>query len=180
MLKLSNLLFARYLFKKRKQQQEKVIAYMQKKQLRQQFRVKRKSLTAIVKQRYDESICTQLYEYIRANNHKTVHTYLPVGTEINLFPLITQLLNEGKMLVCPKTLKDRQLTHLILTDLSELVTGLYNTQHPLREQIYEGTYDLIIVPGLAFDRLGYRLGYGGGYYDTFLATHPQAQKVAAA
>lgn len=148
--------------------------------LRQRFRSLRNELSPSQKKNFDQSIGEQLYQLIKNKNAQVVHTYLPVGTEINLFPLIEKLLLENITLVCPKTLKNRQLAHLTLTSLDDLETGLYQTQYPAKGKIYQGKYDVIIVPGLAFDADNYRLGYGGGYYDTFLANHPNALKIAAA
>ena len=51
------------------------------------------------------------------------------------------------------------------------------TFHSAKADIYTANYDLIIVPGLAFNKNNYRLGYGGGYYDTFLSEHPEAYKL---
>ncbi len=55
--------------------------------------------------------------------------------------------------------------------------GVFGTVHPTGEKVFTGTYDMMITPGLSFDSNNYRLGYGGGYYDTFLAENPAAKKV---
>lgn len=69
------------------------------------------------------------------------------------------------------------MQNLFLTDLKNMEAGIFNTYHPKDAEEYTGEYDLIIVAGLAFDKRGYRVGYGGGYYDTFLAGQPKALKV---
>lgn len=97
--------------------------------------------------------------------------------EVNTMPLLEVLLREGKTVICPKTLTRRQMVHLRLQSTLQLESGLYGTKHPKEGIQYDGTYDLIIVPGLAFDEYGYRLGYGGGYYDSFLDTHGDAVTV---
>jgi 5-formyltetrahydrofolate cyclo-ligase len=97
--------------------------------------------------------------------------------EIDIAPLLQGLLHKQITVVCPKALSARVLENRILNSLDNLETGIKGTQHPALPQVYEGPYDLIIVPGLAFDHQKYRLGYGGGYYDGFLTTQPQAHKV---
>jgi 5-formyltetrahydrofolate cyclo-ligase len=97
-----------------------------------------------------------------------------MGSEININPLLTWLLQEQITVVTPKTLRNRELQHLELNSLEELESGIFGTSHPANSVEYTGNYDLIIVPGLAFDANKYRLGYGGGYYDTFLAENPVA------
>ena len=54
---------------------------------------------------------------------------------------------------------------------------MYNTPYPSGDTEHLGPYDVIFVPGSGFDAKGYRMGYGGGYYDSFLAAHPAAYKV---
>lgn len=147
--------------------------------LRKQLRYKRDAIDVEQKARWDALICKRLWEIIQSNNAKVVHTYLPIGNEVNLMPLISQMLATSITVVCPKTLSKRQLEHRVLHSLNELEEGPMHTFHPNQADIYTGTYDVIIVPGLAFDYANFRLGYGGGYYDAFLSQHPEACKVGA-
>lgn len=149
----------------------------EKKLLRQSMLQKRLQMNASKKDEYDKTICAQLFKLITLNNYHVIHAYIPMANEIDISPLLQQLLNQNKIIVCPKTLPARQLENRILSSLQDLETGIKGTQHPAAAQVYEGKYDLIIVPGLAFDKERYRLGYGGGYYDNFLAVQTDANKV---
>lgn len=144
----------------------------EKNALRQQIHLKRNSMNETSKELFDVSICKVLVQLIEERNCKTVHAYLPMGSEINIAPLLQMLLSKELTVVTPKTLKKRKLQHLVLTSLENLESGIYGTSHPANGIEYSGDYDLIIVPGLAFDTNNYRLGYGGGYYDAFLAENP--------
>lgn len=148
----------------------------EKKALRKKMLEQRLQLDKATKDEHDEHICAQLEALIEANNCAVVHAYIPMAGEINITPLLVNLMNKGVKIICPKTLPKRQLENRILHSLDELETGIMGTQHPLKQEMYEGPYDLIIVPGLAYDNNRYRLGYGGGYYDNFLVNQPAAIK----
>jgi len=148
-----------------------------KKALRIQMRQLRGAVDIEQKKAYDAWICQQLWQNIEETNMQTVHCYLPMDTEIDIRPLIRQMLTANLRVVTPKTLPGRQLKHLLLKSLDQIEKGVFGTTFPANSQEYQGTYDLIIVPGLAFDDEGNRLGYGGGYYDNFLIQHPEALKV---
>ena len=150
-----------------------------KKDLRTRIQAQRNAILEAPKVAYDTQMNESLWDLIQERNCKTVHLYLPMGSEINLYPLIQKLLNQKIKVYSPKTLKNRKLEHLALRSLEDLEKGLWGTRHPKNSKAYEGAFDLIIVPGLAFDEDCNRLGYGGGYYDNFLKDHPQAHKVAA-
>ena len=149
----------------------------QKKALRTEMHLQRAAVDASFKSEYDAWICKQLAVLIAARNCKVVHAYLPMGTEIDIKPLIAQLLANDLTVVVPKTLKKRQLEHLVFESFDKLEAGVYGTSHPKDGIVFTGNIDLIIVPGLAYDAANYRLGYGGGYYDAFLAEHPNAYTV---
>jgi 5-formyltetrahydrofolate cyclo-ligase len=152
----------------------------EKKALRRAMKTKRDALPLEYKFRYDTWICNALGRLIAEKNCTVVHAYLPMGNEIDISSLIENLLMNNITVVVSKTLKNRNLEHLILTSLDNLESGVYGTSHPKESVVFKGEIDLVVVPGLAFDTKNYRLGYGGGYYDTFLAAYPTAFSVGAA
>jgi 5-formyltetrahydrofolate cyclo-ligase len=149
----------------------------QKKTLRQEMLEKRAKFPKATKELYDQWICERLETIIQTEGYQVIHAYLPMGKEINIAPLLENLLAKNITVVTPKTLPKRMLENRVLRNMSEVEAGVFGTTHPKKAEIYEGPFDLIIVPGLAFDQKNYRLGYGGGYYDTFLAQHPEAFKL---
>ena len=127
---------------------------------------------------WDEAINKSIWELIEEKKVKVLHTFLPMGKEVNVWPTIESALKSGIQVITTKTLPKGKLQHLELHDPAQLADGLFGTKHPAHTQEYEGTYDLIVVPGLAFDRSGGRIGYGAGYYDQFLCDHTNAIKIA--
>lgn len=149
----------------------------EKQNLRKQMHFKRSHMDKPEKERYDQWICDSLWDIVVERNVKQVHCYLPMGTEINIVPLIEKMLENNLTVVSPKTLPKRKLQNLVLNSLHEVEKGVYGTSHPANSHEYSGDFDLIIVPGLAFNDAKYRLGYGGGYYDNFLVQFPAAHKL---
>ncbi|TVR38329.1 MAG: 5-formyltetrahydrofolate cyclo-ligase [Cryomorphaceae bacterium] len=148
----------------------------EKKELRTEMLERRARINPDVKRTYDAWICEELYQHIEKENYRTVHAYIPLPAEINITPLLEKLLAEDVCVVCPRALPARKLENRVLHSLDELEIGKMGTRHPAEADIYEGPVDFVIVPGLAFDRSRYRLGYGGGYYDNFLIAQSKAQK----
>lgn len=148
--------------------------------LRQEMLLKRISMKKELKIKYDIFLCDQLIKLVHDVNASTVHCYIPMKNEINLIPFIENLLLNGKTVVAPKALSGGVLKHLILSSLRTLEKGIFGTVFPSGNNEYRGNYDVIIVPGLAFDQNGCRLGYGAGYYDRFLKQHPKTLKVSPA
>ena len=100
-----------------------------------------------------------------------------MGKEIDISPLLERLLAKGIRIITPKTLPKRKLENRVLTSLKDIEKGVFGTTHPAKANIYDGPFDLVIIPGLAFDNDLFRLGYGGGYYDNFLDSHPESFKL---
>ncbi|MGM0442686.1 MAG: 5-formyltetrahydrofolate cyclo-ligase [Fibrobacterota bacterium] len=109
--------------------------------------------------------------------------YVGISGEINTSPLIKELLDRKKTVVLPYC---RDASHLGLArirDTAQVQRGRFGIPEPqpsLRDNISRQELDLILVPGLAFDLQGNRLGRGGGYYDRFLAPPLRAWTAALA
>jgi len=150
---------------------------LKKAELRKKMRTARDMMEVHKKRIADTQMCTELLKTIYAKNAKVIHTYLPFGSEINIYPLIEILLKNNYTVVCPKSLPKRALENLVLKSLGELEEGRFGTKHPANSKEHKGDIDMFIVPGIAFDKSNYRLGYGSGYYDQFFAGEPKGYKV---
>lgn len=148
--------------------------------LREQMLEQRRNLSLSERHLLESRVCERLIQLIEEKNIRVVHTFLPMGNEFNHIPVIEYCLRKKIRVVTTKTLKRPRLQHLILSSLSELENGVFGTKYPKNAKEWTGSYNLIVVPGLAFDANGNRLGYGGGYYDAFLADHANCLKVAVA
>ena len=107
---------------------------------------------------------------------RAIHCYLPMRSEVDTRPLIADALARGKRVVVPVVVpKASELSHAWLESLSAdaLAPGVFGTYTPRDARpAAPGDWDLTVVPLLAFDRRGYRLGYGKGFYDRLLAASP--------
>jgi 5-formyltetrahydrofolate cyclo-ligase len=118
---------------------------------------------------------------------RTVMTYLDIGSEVYTRRYVPELWRLGKKVVVPYCVA-RELRLFHLKNMDELSPGTWQILEPKPEwrnraerHVDPAELDLIVVPGLAFDRYGGRLGLGKGYYDRFLPhIRPDALKIAPA
>lgn len=148
-----------------------------KSSIRKEMLAKRDTLNAAEKAVMDSTICKKLEQVIAGRAAGVIHSYLPFGSEPDIYPLLSSLLHKGVTVICPKSLAKRTIQNLVLTSLDELEEGRYGTRHPASGLEYHGNIDLYIVPGVAFDHNHYRLGYGSGYYDNYFGANPGGHKV---
>ena len=102
----------------------------------------------------------------------TVHAYVGVASEVRTLPLLEDAWRAGKRVVCPRIGTDGRLEGRQVRSRGDLVAGPRGLLEPDPERtpIIPGEeLDLVVVPGVGFDRRGGRLGFGGGYYDRFLS-----------
>ena len=115
---------------------------------------------------------------------KTILAYAHFGSELNTQALLERILADGKKLVLPRVDKASQQLQLhFVADLNELIAGTWGIREPdaNAEVIAADQLDLILVPGVAFDRAGFRIGYGKGFYDKLLAkVNPLSTRLSAA
>lgn len=121
------------------------------------------------------SISKHLYNTIYYKDSNFIMTYINFRKEVITRGIIQNSLKKGKDIGVPITVpNNRKLIVSKLEDFhKELELGYYNILTPKKEYVRKvepSTIDLVLVPGAAFDRRGYRIGYGGGYYDKFFTT----------
>lgn len=147
----------------------------QKSELRWQMLDKRDALDEGVRAQLNLTITSKLLalpEYAKA---KTILAYMNIGSEFNTTEFIRELLASGKMLALPKVNKAKKILELYLvknpaTELQEGVWGIAEPDETMCQRIAIDEVDWVLVPGLVFDTRGYRIGYGGGYYDKLLSS----------
>lgn len=121
-------------------------------------------------------------------NSKTLFIYVDFRSEVETHNLIAELLKRDKRVVVPLTLvKEKRLLPVAITDLEkDLVPGYCSIPEPRleirkRHMVDSGEIETIILPGSVFDERGGRWGYGGGYYDRFMACDaPKARRIGLA
>lgn len=109
---------------------------------------------------------SQLPEYRAA---RTIALYSPIRNEVDVSGLLSDALMAGKRVVFPRV-RDKEIDFLAVTSVAQLVPGAFGVAEPVDgEPVAVEDIDLFVIPGVAFDRSGHRLGYGKGYYDRVLA-----------
>ncbi len=106
------------------------------------------------------------------NNADTVLAYWSVGSEVMTHKIIDRALRDKKKVALPKcTDKNGNMRFYYVASLYDLADGMYGIKEPLTDAIADvfNENSVCLVPGLSFDKKGYRLGYGKGYYDRFLS-----------
>lgn len=103
---------------------------------------------------------------------KTIYGYLPYNQEVRTVPMLERALRDGKRVAVPKVYGDT-MKFIYMTDLSQVEKGYAGIPEPIADApVADDETALVLMPGLAFDPKGHRIGYGGGFYDKFLASEP--------
>jgi 5-formyltetrahydrofolate cyclo-ligase len=122
---------------------------------------------------YDAAITRQLIDTAMYREADLLLTYVSTPEEAGTHALIQAALAQGKRVAVPRCVDGtREIRFQRIGSLGELVPRTFGVMEPPPNpdaQVADFARSICILPGLAFDRRGYRLGYGGGYYDRFLA-----------
>ncbi|BBF42288.1 5-formyltetrahydrofolate cyclo-ligase [Lachnospiraceae bacterium KM106-2] len=144
---------------------------MTKQEVRTKIREEKRKLTTDQIEQLSQRIVTQFLESEQYQNANVVYCYVSYNQEVSTRELINQALADGKKLAVPKV-TDRathEMKFYYIQDMSDLIIGYQGILEPEgKEESLAQENGLMIVPGLAFDLSGNRLGYGGGFYDTYL------------
>lgn len=151
---------------------------MNKQELRQAIRARKRAMTEEDILRRSEILAEK---FARSNAYraaKTIYGYLPYNQEVRTVPMLRRALEEGKRVAVPKVYGD-DMKFIYLDDLSQVAQGYAGIPEPVADgPVAQDETALVLMPGLAFDRAGHRIGYGGGFYDKFLAREPHHPTVA--
>ena len=150
---------------------------MNKKEARILIKERRMNLS----QDYINLASDKIYEKLLENedfrNAKVVMSYMDFKNEVKTDKINDFIKNSGKILVLPKVI-DKE-TMIAIEDKNQYIVSPFGNKEPDGEE-YKGSIDVIITPGVAFDKNKNRVGFGRGYYDRFFVKHPNAKKIAIA
>ncbi len=118
----------------------------------------------------DAAICHHILGSDLYQNASAVLLYAAIRSEVNLNAVITAALTDGKQVALPRICSEGVMHFYLITSLQDLAEGTMQIAEPDKHcPLYTPPEDsLMLVPGIAFDKEGYRIGWGGGYYDRYL------------
>ena len=151
---------------------------MDKTLLRKQIREQKRAMTGAQVEEKSALLARQFLACDAYRQAKTIYGYLPYNQEVRTVPILEQALLDGKQVAVPKVYGDT-MRFIVLADLTATEKSDMGIPEPIADEpVANDPYALVLMPGLAFDRQGNRMGYGGGFYDKFLQAEPHHPTVA--
>ena len=151
---------------------------MNKKEVRRSIRQKKEAMTEyeiLLKSKELTAKFLQTEEYANAS---AVYGYLSYNQEVCTEGILAQALLDGKSVAVPKIIND-EMQFIWITDLEKVSKGYKGIPEPIANTpVANDPNALVLMPGIAFDINGGRIGYGGGFYDRFLSAEPGHKTVA--
>ena len=154
-----------------------------KKALRASIKQKRRALSIEYRQQASRKMQAELTRLPCYQAAEYIMLYMAMQDEVQLDELIAMVLKDGKKAVIPLVTGAGLMEAVELSDMADLVPdkyGIKTVSEEKRRLIAPDKIDLIIVPGVAFDKAGHRLGMGGGFYDRFMLRASRAVRAALA
>lgn len=153
-----------------------------KKYLRAHYKRLRQGLSEEMRAQYSALICAEILKLL-PENPMNIHLFLPMqgAGEVNLQPLLTTLWMRGDQLYIPRV-NGKNLDHIHFTKDTNLILNRWqipepDLDHPPASSDEISHIDWVLTPLLVCDEAGYRVGYGGGFYDQFFQQFPQVVKI---
>ncbi|MBO4932114.1 MAG: 5-formyltetrahydrofolate cyclo-ligase [Clostridia bacterium] len=148
----------------------------QKDDIREEYKEIRRQMSADEKQKRDAAICTAAENLVSFRYAEYVLLYAAAADEIDVSAIAEAAFAKGKKVLFPRCdKKTHTMTYHEVKSLDELIPDSYNdiAEPPEENPIYDAQRDtggaVCFVPGLVYDKAGYRLGYGKGFYDRYLS-----------
>lgn len=151
---------------------------MNKQELRKSIREKKRAMSPEEIEARSAALLelfTATEAYRQAN---TLFGYMPYNQEVRTVPILERAMRDGKKVAVPKVYGD-DMKFLYITDFEGFAKSDFGIPEPIADEpVAEDETALVLMPGLAFDPAGHRIGYGGGFYDKFLSREPNHPTVA--
>lgn len=151
---------------------------MNKQELRRAIRERKRAMTEEEIVERSNALAEKFYNSPAYQAASTIYGYLPYNQEVRTVPMLQRALDEGKRVAVPKVYGE-EMRFIYLEDLTQVSKGYAGIPEPIADApVAEDQRALVLMPGLAFDPQGHRIGYGGGFYDRFLAQEPHHPTLA--
>lgn len=151
---------------------------MNKKQIRKEIQHRKADLSGEQIKNASHQVFLKLMETKEFREAKSLYVYMAYNQEIQTAEIVKEAWRLGKRVAVPK-LFGKEMHFIEINSFDELIPDRFGIPTPIRDEPFAQTEDaLMIVPGLAFDLKGNRMGYGGGFYDRYLEKHPHHYTIA--
>ena len=151
---------------------------MDKTALRREIREKKRAMSIVEIEARSARLGELFAETDAYRKAKTVYGYLPYNQEVRTVPILERAMRDGKKVAVPKVYGDT-MRFIYLEDLSRVEKSEMGIPEPVADEpVADDQTALVLMPGLAFDEAGHRIGYGGGFYDKLLNAEPNHPTVA--
>ena len=145
---------------------------MDKKALRREIGARKRALSAAEIESRSAALAEKLYATPQYRQARSLYAYLAFNQEVRTDPIIERAWADGKRVAVPKVIGD-EMRFIWLDSFDQLGEGYFGIAEPIEDgPVADDETALILMPGLAFDTEGRRIGYGGGFYDRWLEAHP--------
>ncbi len=144
----------------------------QKLEMREKYLAVRDAFPQEQKAAFDKKIFDRLTASITYRHSTDVLLYASVRNEVDTLPIFNAALKDGKRVAYPCCNSDNTMTFRYITDMAQMTERTFGILEPSPEceECRPSNFSLLIVPGLVFDKKGFRIGYGKGFYDRYLST----------
>lgn len=144
---------------------------MDKSALRRMISEKKRALTLRQIERASAALAEQLFAHPLYRRADTLYAYLSYNQEVRTDTILRRAWADGKRVAVPKVFGE-EMRFLLLDETTSIESGYRGIPEPVFGEVANDPTALVLMPGLAFDAQGHRLGYGGGFYDRFLESEP--------
>ena len=140
---------------------------MEKKEIRKQYKMLRNKMSEMEVKEKSDRICQNIISSNLFQQAERILAYAPLGNEVDIRPVIEEGWRQEKRIAFSQSIWGYNEIFLKSAVFSQLKEGTFHVMEPVETNPVDWKNALVLVPGVAFDRQGNRMGYGKGYYDRF-------------